>query len=415
MKFLKFIFLSSVFQTINVIAAADSDSFLESFNNGHSLSSIKLRHEYVDQDGKSKNANALTSQTFLGWKTAPYHGFVFGLQGIAVSPIIDNYNSIKKGIPDSSKLDYPVVADPEDYNINQAFMSYSINKDTSITLGRQRIFLDNYRFIGDVRFRQNYQVMDGVSLNIKPIKNVDLFLGHMENVRQITTKNQKANIQLFNLKYSFSDKESLTTYGYLIDWKQASQKSKSDQTYGLRLVGQRPVNDTWDWFYNIEYADQQDYKDGSESIDNYYYRLSLGAGQSKWSIHYDQEKLSGNSDGKSFQTNLGTNHLFQGWADQFLVTPNEGIVDHIISAKAKFNKFTYKAEFHWIYSDRDFSQANGSKGDFYGHEFDLGIYYSFNEKIKGSLEYANFEEGDVRSTSRKRDTEKIWLTFIYDF
>lgn len=390
-------------------------NFQEAILQGKSLSSLKTRYEFVNQDGKSKNANALTVQTLLGWETRPLNGISFGLQFIGVSPLIDDYNDKKNGDLDPSKVNYPVVADPEDYNINQAFISYTHHKKHNIKIGRQAIVLDNWRFIGDVRFRQNIQVMDGITTKIYPFDGTELFLGHIENVKQITTKSQDTKIELVNLKYKISKSESILGYGYLVDWDDGSQKIKSDKTIGVRLNGLRPFSERWDFLYTFEYADQNSYKDGSSLIDNYYYRAGLGIGQESWSLRFDQEKLSGNANGKAFQTNLGTNHLFQGWADQFLTTPNQGIIDNMIIAEAKILGATLKSEFHWINSDRDFTTDSGSQADNYGHEFDIGIYYPLGKDTKVSLEYANFSEGDKYAAARKRDIEKIWLTFIYKF
>jgi hypothetical protein len=200
-----------------------------------------------------------------------------------------------------------------------------------------------------------------------------------------------------------------------VDWDDESQKIKSDKTFGARLNGLRPASEEWDLLYTLEYADQSSYKDGSSLIDNYYYRVGFGVGQESWSLRFDQEKLSGNANGKAFQTNLGTNHLFQGWADVFLTTPNQGIIDNMIIAKAKILGATIKSEFHLIDSDRNFTTDSGSQADNYGHEFDIGIYYPIKKDTKVSLEYANFSEGDTYSTARKRDIEKIWLTLIYKF
>ena len=98
-----------------------------------------------------------------------------------------------------------------------------------------------------------------------------------------------------------------------------------------------------------------------------------------------------------------------------MTTPNQGIIDNIIIAKAKILGATVKSEFHWIDSDRNFTTDSGSSADNYGHEFDIGIYYPIKKDTKVSIEYANFSEGDTYSTARKRDIEKIWLTLIYKF
>ncbi len=59
----------------------------------------------------------------------------------------------------------------------------------------------------------------------------------------------------------------------------------------------------------------------------------------------------------------------------------------------------------------------GGKGNSYGKELDLGVYYKFTKLISGSVEYADFKEDDeyVKTVSRKRDIKKFWLTAIYTF
>ncbi len=64
--------------------AADPGSLAEAIKQGQSLSSFRLRDEWVSQDGESENANALTLRTLLGWQTAPLHGFSVGAQLINV-------------------------------------------------------------------------------------------------------------------------------------------------------------------------------------------------------------------------------------------------------------------------------------------------------------------------------------------
>ena len=44
---------------------------------------------------------------------------------------------------------------------------------------------DNWRYIGDVRFRQNWQVFNGLSLVNKSLPNTEIALAHYEQVKQI--------------------------------------------------------------------------------------------------------------------------------------------------------------------------------------------------------------------------------------
>lgn len=390
-------------------------SLKEALTEGKPTINLRLRYENVDQEGKKETGEAFTLRSLIGWKTKPFHDFSVTAEVYGLSPLNDDYNDLKKGSPIASRTKYPVIADPEDYDFHQLYLEWTGIPDSSIKLGRQGMVLDNWRYVGDIRFRQNWQVFNGLSFVNKSLPDTEIELAHYEQVKQITTKIENANIEIANVKYNFTPTTSLVGYGYLIDWNGRAQEAKSNKTFGLRLDGSQKLDDNWKVLYTAEYAKQDDYKDGSKLIDNDYYRVGAGAGYGDWFLRVDQEKLSGNRDGKAFQTPLGTNHLFQGWADVFLVTPNEGIEDTILIAGGKVMDATIKAEYHFINSDRNFAKVGGGTGDSYGKEFDLGIYYKFTKQISGSVEYANFKEDDKYNGARKTDIEKFWITAIYAF
>ena len=55
---------------------------------------------------------------------------------------------------------YPVVPDPESYEVNRFQLTNTSLPGTTLTLGRQRIVLDDQRFVGNVGWRQNEQTFD---------------------------------------------------------------------------------------------------------------------------------------------------------------------------------------------------------------------------------------------------------------
>lgn len=416
---LKTCILSALLAMFMLPAAAEevvqAGSLKEAITEGKPTINFRLRYENVNQDGKSRTAEAFTLRSLIGWKTKPFYHLSITAEVYGLSPLNDNYNDLKKGDPLASRTKYPVIADPEDYDFHQLFVEWSGIPDSSIKLGRQGMVLDNWRYIGDVRFRQNWQVFNGLSLANKSLANTEISLAHYEQVKQITTKTRDANIEIANVKYSITPTTSLVGYGYLIDWNGKTLVASSNKTFGLRLDGKQKLIDQWKVLYSAEYAKQDDYKNGSDLIDNYYYRIGAGAAYADWFLRIDQEKLSGNADNKAFQTPLGTNHLFQGWADVFLATPSQGIEDTILIAGGKIMAATIKTEYHFINSDRNFAKVGGGTGDKYGTEFDLGVYYKFNKQVSGSVEYANFKEDDQYAGARKRDIEKFWVTAIYSF
>ena len=408
--------LISALASFSVMAEAEeATSLKEAITDGKFSANLKFRWENVNQDNALDDANAYTLRTLVGYETKPFHGFSINTQIYGLSPLNDDYNDFKKGDPIASRKSYSVIADPEDYDFHQVYLQWA-NAENKVKFGRQQMFLDNWRYIGDVRFRQNWQVFNGLSYVNTGLSNTTITLAHFEQVKQITTKIQDGNFEIANVKYAITPTTDLIGYGYFNDWDGTALKATSNKTFGLRLDGKSKLNDEWSALYTAEYAKQDDYKDGSEDIDNYYYRIGAGADYNGWFVRIDQEKLSGNSDNKAFQTQLGTNHLFQGWSDLFLVTPNAGIEDTMIIAGGKFMGAILKAEYHFINSDRDFNKVGGGTSDNFGKELNLGVYKPFTKQISGSIEYAKFTEDDeVPGAGRKPTTEKIWVTAMYQF
>lgn len=402
-------------------APAAPTTLMEAIKGGKPMTDFRLRYEGVDQDGKSEDADAFTLRSLIGWQTAPFHDFSVAAQIINVGVLNDDYDNFDKGVVEPGKANYPRVVDPDDTDINQLYLEWTGLKNTKLRLGRQSVKLDNVRFIGNVEFRQVMQVFDGVALENKGLlPDTSIYLAHFERVKQITTKYQSANVDIANIKYSFSPSESLVGYGYFIDWDGTALKASSSRTLGLRLDGAHAINPDWKLLYTAEYAKQDDYRDGNKNIDSHYTRLGAGAKFGDWYARIDHEILSSNDGLSAFQTPLGTNHLYQGWADVFLATPAAGIKDTFVSFGGKVMDVQLSGEYHFIKSDEDFTTPAGvSTGDKYGKELDLAAAYKYKQWL-GKVEYARFREDDVLgaslvAASRKRDIEKLWLTVMYTF
>jgi len=281
-----------------------------------------------------------------------------------------------------------------------------------------------------------------------------LYAAHFDQVRQITTELRQGNIDILNAKYRISPTESVIGYGYFVDVANLGQNGQplvggpnakssapsggnglgassdvaatknaktdaSSKTFGLRLDGVRVVNPDWKVLYTAEYAKQDDLAGGSQLIDAHYFKLGGGAAYGVWSLRLDHEKLSSNDGKYAFQTPLGTNHLFQGWADHFLATPRQGIEDTYVTFAGSIEKAKIYAEYHVFKSDEKFASINNTLGDDYGTEFDVSVAYPFTDKITAKAEYANFNEDDIyggkKSGARKGDKEIFWLTAMYTF
>lgn len=387
-------------QSMALEPAAD---FKDAITGGKVSGMLRLRYEGVHQETKTKDASALTLRSSIGYETKP-------LNGISVKAIAynvahlgdDNFNDTQNGL---GAL-YPTVADPEDTDFHNLYVQYK-TKGHQLRLGRQNIFLDNWRHIGDVRFRQNWAVFDGFSYVNTMLPKTKIFYGHFERIKQVTTNKINIKADFLNANYKLTKGTSLTGYGYFTEFENDPRSAGSAKTLGLRLHGKEKLNDTFSALFTAEYANQSDYKDGGDA-DATYYLASAGVGIKGWDVRLNKEFLEGNGDGRQFQPHFGTNHLFTGWTDLFLGTPGTGIDDTYVTVVGKLLGAKIKAEYHMIDSDES---VNGD--DEYGTEFDLGIYKKFRKNIIGSFEYANFNQKDA--SLGKPDTEKFWITAIVKF
>lgn len=442
-------------------------TFMDAIKTGKNMTSFRLRYEHVDQDGLQpgaysdaastpnptgtqalKDANALTLRSLIGWQTAPYHNWSFAAQLINVSKLDSDFNDGTNSFRtngasnQNNRIEYAKVVDPDHTDINQLYVDWTGIKNTRVRAGRQQVNLDNVRFIGDIAFRQVMQVFDGVSVFNKTIPDTELFLAHFGKVSQIFTTERTGNLDIINARYRISPTEFLVGYGYLSDFDNLGMgnawfgagaanlaANQSNKTFGIRLDGTHPFTPNYRAHYTAEYAKQTDYKGGDDRIDAHYYKLGGGFGIDNFNLRVDQELLSSNNQ-YAFQTPFGTNHLFQGWVDKFLVTPRAGMKDTFVTATYRYGDFMFFADYHVLNSDEDFNTVNGGtarNGNRYGTEWNAAVTWNVDKNWMTKLEYGKFSEDDqfaaaantisnvAGTRGRIRDTEKLWLTAMYTF
>ena len=409
---------------------AGADNFgtdvADAFKNGTFNVGFRYRYEFVDWDARTKDANASTLRTRLVYKTAPLFDTFLTLNMDDLRPIIgSNFNDTRNG-----KGQYPVVADPKGTDLNLASLTFTGLEGGKIVLGRQRINRENQRFIGTVPWRQNEQTFDSLSIDYAFTDKFKVFYSYVDRVKRIfgpddplptlptqaLSANFSSNSHLLDASYTFSPLFRLKGYAYLLDLENdllpsptplsiglGTSDSFSSQTLGLRLTGKQDLGGDLNFSYAAEFAAQQDYADNPNNYDENYYVVEAGLDWAKFGFKLGYETLEGSGvAGESFQTPLGTNHKFNGWADLFLVTPPGGLEDLYIQGTAK----ALGGKFSLIY--HDFSPQTGS-GD-YGSEIDFVASWSFMKNYSVLTKFALFD-GD----SNAPDTSKFWLMLSADF
>ena len=380
-------------------------SFTEAVTSGTANLGFRYRFERVDQQGMLKEATASTLRTRLNYKSASYNRFSFFAELDDVSYIGDddfaNTRNDKGGA-------YPVIADPDGTGVNQLYFDYQA-ENALFRLGRQRINLDNQRFIGSVGWRQNEQTYDSATVVITGVTNSVIVYSFVDNVSRIfgpengtPAKDLDTNTHVLNYKYSKGTFGTLVGYGYFLDIEDAP--SISSRTIGMRYTNSFALEGGWSIPLALEYADQQDYGDNPTSYSANYYLLSAGVETPVITVTFNYEVLGGNasSPGERFTTPLATLHAHQGWNDRFLNTPGAGIVDVYVKFDAKL--FGTKAAL--IY--HDFSADDG--GAEYGSEIDIAITKKISDRWSLLFKYSRYNENGFSS-----DTSKAWFMVTVNF
>ncbi|MWV15697.1 hypothetical protein F3I16_06490, partial [Pseudomonas sp. L-22-4S-12] len=260
------------------------EAFSNLFTEGKPIFDARYRVEHVDQDNALKHANAQTLRTRLGFQSGKWYGLSALVEADNVSRIGDAaYNDTRNG-----QTEYSAVPDPDGSEINQALLRYD-HQYGSAVLGRQRINLDNQRFVGGVAWRQNEQTYDGALAQLKPLAGLTLTYAYIDQVNTIfgpdngqhDSAANPANIEghshLVNAQYVFMPELTATAYSYLLDLDNlaitptGAQGALSSQTNGLRLNGA-----IQGFSYALEYARQSDYDSNPQELDSDYLLAELG-------------------------------------------------------------------------------------------------------------------------------------------
>ena len=365
----------------------------------------RLRYEHVDQDGLARQADALTARIRAGL-SASDGALSATVVAQGTLAILDHYYDGLNGAPTR-----PLVADPENIALYIAQLQYR-TKAVTLTAGRQKITLDDERFVGNVAFRDNAQTFDAVRAELTPAKGLKLDVAYAWSVRTIWGINGRGARQqavsgdniLANLSYA-TPLGTLTGFAYLVDQDEAAVQAfrLSSQTYGVRLAGSRALSKAVRFSYQFSYARQSDYRANPNEYAADYWLADATLDVKGWKLNAGYEVLGASSGVpfSSFQTPLGTNFKFQGWADKFLTTPPDGVRDLYVGGGHGWKQLgplsgvSLAATWHHFDSDR--------ADLFYSKEWNL-IASAKMKKTALSVRYAHY---DARTFAT--DTDKVWL------
>jgi hypothetical protein len=368
----------------------------------------RLRLEDVDQEPFADQADALTLRSRLGFETGKAWQTALLVEGEFVWPLVTDYNSTING-----KTAYPTVSDPRSHEINRLQLTNTALVQTTVTLGRQRINLDDQRFIGNSGWRQNEQTFDSLQVVNKSVPNLTLDAAYITQVNRVLGPDSpqgryQGDSYLGNVSYQLPVGR-LTVFGYWLQFDPIAAVPAavrdSSETLGVRFAGEKP----WHEFklaYAASYAEQQQYGANPLRFDNHYSLLELTGTYRMWSLGVGSETLAGNGV-KGFTTPLASLHKFQGWADKFTVTPADGIVDRYLTAGISAQRFGWidawsaQANYHAY-------QAQRVSLD-YGTEVGVQLQGKWH-RFTGNVKYAHYTADRLLT-----DTSKFWVQLEYQW
>lgn len=370
---------------------------------------VRTRIELADFDGL-KNSEAYTMRTRLGVGSKPFFGFSgyaelessFSIEGSDYFDLVE------------SPTGQSPIADPAETDLNQLFVRYHNEDwfDFTVVAGRQRIKLDDDRFIGNVGWRQNEQTYDAVLASTSlGIDRLTATYGYVWDVRRIfggngrpATRDFDSDSHLIRLEYDRWSPATIALFAYLLDFD-GDSPGNSSNSYGFRVTGSQSLGGDWSVHYAGSYAFQTDAADNPVDYEAHYGAIdshlefapagSLGIGF---------EHLGSDHGKARFVTPLATGHKFNGFADTFLNNggPN-GLEDLYLTLVPRIPaKFKGRVVYHHFWSDE--------RGRSLGDEVDVLLSRQLAPRVTALTKFAYF---DRRSGSGLADRWRWWFQLTF--
>jgi hypothetical protein len=385
------------------VATAESnfgDKVAKAVAEGKVNVSFRYRYEGVDQSNLAENADANTIRSRITYTSGNLGKFSAVLEADNVSHIFgETFNDTVNG-----NTRFPVVADPSGTEVNQAYINYQASGTTSLKFGRQRINHDAQRFIGGVAWRQNEQTYDGFRVESRVSDTIKLDYSYIYNVNRIFGEDSPnsdidSDLHLAHFSYKPAGGHNLSAFYYELDFNDLAALATTNVGFDYQKSGK--VNRVG-YQFHASYVNQTDTGDNPFDFSVDYIALDGTLKLSKVNLTAGFESL-GSDNGRAFSTPLATLHKFNGFADLFLVTPQDsGLDDLYFKVAGKVRGVNLSATYHQF-------EAETGDADF-GDEIDLTASYKFSKNYSGLLKYADFNGDDLTI-----DRRILWVQFLAKF
>lgn len=396
--------------------ALAADAFSDAVRASKLLVDSNLRWEDVDQQGLAHNAQALTWRNRIGVQSGVFHHLSALVEIDNTNALVARYNSTLNG-----KTQYPVVSDPAVTELNRAQLVWTPDTTTSVTVGRQRIVLDDARFVGNSGWRQDEQTFDAVRFDTTHggFRMTAAYIAHVNRVIG-DEKDWNARSWLLNAGYDFSPELKLTAFDYSLSFTSdarhataadiANARASSVDIAGLSLAGQHKYG-AGSLGYVARHAVETDARGNPQNFHLSETMFEVNGAYKRLSGRINYEALGGNGS-EGFIAPIGSAHPFQGFADAFSATGGaKTLVDGIrdLSSTVNLNLGDrHKTVLSVIYHDFDTVRLKRNLAD----ETDLVATFVLTPHISLLAKHADFHKIDPAApASRAKTWVAIALTY----
>lgn len=384
------------------VHAAES-GLSQALTGGKTSLSLRLRFEHVTDEAFAREANAPTFRLRLGYTTQTWRHAAALLEVDHLGYWGgDAFNSTRNG-----RFDRPAIADPDATDLNQFALKVNTARNEWV-LGRQRLALDNQRFVGAAGWRQNEQTFDAALWRTQLVPHLALsyvFIGNVNTVFGPDAGAPPPDLRLrghvLQAGLDLHGAGKVSAFGHWFDVH--TTPALSHRNLGLLWTGSTPLGPHWKLPWSASWARQYGYGRNPTAYAASYAQLELGVARDYLGLRAGVEILGGDATraNRMFQTPLASLHTYQGWADKFLTTPAQGLRDQYFVASAR--RWGWEAQLAW----HAFSAEAVSRD--YGKECDLSLSRKLSKRGELLLKAA-----DYRADGLLRDTRKLWLQLSAD-
>lgn len=363
---------------------------------------FRLRGEFVDRDAPVTDADAITLRGRAGVELSSGH-FAWLTEGEATAAANHRYNDT---IAANGVEPHAIVADPRNLELNRFQVQYR-SKKLTVTLGRQRINLDDQRFVGSAGWRQNEQTFDAVRAEAKlgPVMLDETLSNSQRTIYGRDAGPRTAYLGRFWLLGAGVKQGPVTakSFSYLLDYHEPIMAAFASQTYGARAVAAIPLAKKTALNLALSYARQSDYKANPFHYTATYLAAEAGMTVAGFGLTAGYEQL-GSNNGRAVQTPMATLHKFNGWADLFLTTPAKGLQDAYVTVG---RKFAVKA-LPGLNAGITYHHFDSDVGDLrYGHEWDAVAGFK-KGRAAVLIKYADYRARSFGVNNRKSWVQLEW-------